>query len=43
MAQVRVGDISNEDPSDLEHTLPLIGRPNGAAPRVVHLVRSDHQ
>ena len=36
--QAGIGDIAHEDPADLEHALPLVGCPDGAAPRVVDLV-----
>ena len=38
MAQIHVGNVAHKDPADFELTLPLVGRPDGAAPRVVDLV-----
>lgn len=35
MSQAGVGDVPDEDPADLEHALPLIGRPNCAASGVI--------
>lgn len=37
MAQARVGNVANEDPSNLEDTLPLIRCPDGAAATVIDL------
>ena len=37
MAQTGVGNVANEDPSDLENTLPFVRRPDGAAPCIVNL------
>lgn len=37
MAEVGVRNISDKNPPDLEDSLPLVGRPYGAATRVVNL------
>ena len=37
VAEVGVGDVADEDPSDLENALPLVGSPNGAAACVIDL------
>ena len=37
MAKVGIRDVSDKDPSDLEDPLPFVGRPHGAASRVVNL------
>ena len=38
MPKTGIGNIPHENPPDLEHALPLVGCPDGAAPRVVDLV-----
>ena len=40
MAQAGVRDIANEDPADLEHTLPFVRGPDSAAASVVDLRQS---
>ena len=37
MAQTGVGNVAHEDPSYLEHTLPLVGRPYCATASIVDL------
>lgn len=32
-----IGNVANEDPSDLEYALPFVGSPDRTATRVVHL------
>lgn len=40
MAKRSIGNIPDENPPNFEHTLPLVGCPNGTAPRVID--RSQH-
>ena len=35
--QIGVGNIAHEDPANFKDTLPLVRRPDSAAPCVVHL------
>lgn len=37
VAKVGVWDVSDEDPPDLEDPFPFVGRPHGAASRIVNL------
>jgi hypothetical protein len=36
VAQIGIWNVTHENPPDFEHTLPLVGSPDSAAPCVVH-------
>lgn len=40
MTERSIGNIPNENPPNFENTLPFVGSPNSAAPRIVD--RSQH-